>query len=744
MKVKANVFFLKILSSFLVVALISVLVVGAFWGTGSFHIQKSTLEMLDTQFEDGAKDVCRMLAQIRYAMSELSVKFAADADFKNGSYIEKNLLRAEMRAVLVDRRQNEFSKYLSTAFMVDTSKEEYIYELTETQSAEVFYNHFFANETYTDEFWISKTTSGELFEIYPALTYTTVRDAKRIDMKLMPVSYKPKDKSEYLLVALFDIEAMANDFGISGLYLSDGKMVFASEVLSEVKSRAGEISEGKVKGGNVFKYTDELNGNIELYDFVSDSEFIGENKNIGGVAIALFVAFVLIVVVASVFFAFRISKIFSLASDELMSNASVKTKFPKGIFCGADFVDALKLISLSERRPSSDGGPKDSVLDSMILQAQMRDVYVGINDIEEKINYEDGFSVIYFKVSYMKELTNYMDDEGKATFLLKQLIEMYLETWNVSSVTFQTEKRGIVSVFDAAGVSDPKEILEKLIIKLSNESEYAYFTIVVSEIHDSNDNVKGVYEKLVEISKYGRLVTETQVLCEGKVSKDVSRFYFSVEEMGKLSVVIQNGTEEDVIRKVDEILEYNRRKDINRFEMYLLCTEIVNCAVKVVNRVFYEMPQVFDISSVYRNLEKAETPLEYRETCISFLHEIIEYIKKNKREDDYIISYILDYVEKHYSEDIYLNLFAEKLKLTGAYISSYFKEKMNVNLTDYINNYRIKKAVVLSENPQNKNKDIAELVGLPNINTFIRLFKKYTGYTPGEYRKKHFGEDGNK
>ena len=69
---------------------------------------------------------------------------------------------------------------------------------------------------------------------------------------------------------------------------------------------------------------------------------------------------------------------------------------------------------------------------------------------------------------------------------------------------------------------------------------------------------------------------------------------------------------------------------------------------------------------------------------------------------------------------------------------------MNVNLTDYINNYRIKKAVALSENPQNKNKDIAEMVGLPNINTFIRLFKKYTGYTPGEYRKKHFGEDGNK
>jgi len=173
----------------------------------------------------------------------------------------------------------------------------------------------------------------------------------------------------------------------------------------------------------------------------------------------------------------------------------------------------------------------------------------------------------------------------------------------------------------------------------------------------------------------------------------------------------------------------------------LLCTEIINCSVKLVNRVLHALPSNINLSAAYRMLDHAHTPEEYRDVCVDFLSEIMDHIRQNKREDDYIISYILDYVDNHYAEDIYLNLFADKLKLTGAYISSYFKEKMNVNLSDYINNYRIKKAVELSENPQNKNKDIAVMVGLPNINTFIRLFKKYTGYTPGEYRKKHFGDD---
>ena len=121
------------------------------------------------------------------------------------------------------------------------------------------------------------------------------------------------------------------------------------------------------------------------------------------------------------------------------------------------------------------------------------------------------------------------------------------------------------------------------------------------------------------------------------------------------------------------------------------------------NRVFHTIPQGLDISAVYKQIEKAYTLDEYRKICVGFLLETISYIKQNKREEDYIISYILDYVENHYAEDIYLNLFAEKLKLTGAYISSYFKEKMNVNLSDYVNNYRIKKVVELTKNPQNKN-----------------------------------------
>ncbi|MBQ8003894.1 MAG: hypothetical protein IJ299_02250, partial [Oscillospiraceae bacterium] len=296
----------------------------------------------------------------------------------------------------------------------------------------------------------------------------------------------------------------------------------------------------------------------------------------------------------------------------------------------------------------------------------MRDVYVGIDDIEENADITRSFFMMYLRVNYKQEFGKYIgDDSGKATFFLKQLIEMYLETWGVKSTTFQIENNGIVSVFDIGeDFSGEKDVVESIVSKLSNESEYAFFTVAVSNIYNGIENIKKVYDVLLDISGYTKPVSETQILYENEVDRGAGRFYFSVEEMGKLSALLQNGEPEEAERKVDEIIEFNIKKEINSFELYLLCTEIINCAVKLLNRTLHTLPQSINLSYVYRGLERAYIPYEYREVCVSFLREVMEFIRQNKREDDYIISYILDYVDDHYAEDIYLNLFAEKLKLT--------------------------------------------------------------------------------
>ncbi|WP_213584727.1 AraC family transcriptional regulator [Paenibacillus sp. J2TS4] len=50
--------------------------------------------------------------------------------------------------------------------------------------------------------------------------------------------------------------------------------------------------------------------------------------------------------------------------------------------------------------------------------------------------------------------------------------------------------------------------------------------------------------------------------------------------------------------------------------------------------------------------------------------------------------------------------------------------------------FRIRKAQEMLHSTNWKVKEIVPKSGYQNINSFNRMFKKFTGMTPGEYRKK--------
>lgn len=740
---KINTFFLKAFIYVFALILACGMLFGAMDAINARKATDIAVNGFKNEFNNSSKNVQRNISSIRYSMAELAVKIASNREFEYGTYLEDNTLRADMRAILVDRRQAEFSKFLLTAFIVDLNKEGYVYELTGTYPTDVFFNQLYVNGTYQNEYWRSAASNGSSFRICPSSEFSAVMDIKRSDVNVLPISYKPQANSQFVIVALFDADAMAKELGFSAILSESGEVIFNNGEMPEGFETYDKNSHKKLGGNYIFKFTDEQNQNLQIFGEVRGKDVNAVSGNGFRRVFIILISAVVFAVLGGAAAARKYSSEMKMICSVLEENNGVRNHIGKKIENEEQILDSVKFLASGTSRTISDAGNGASLLDSMFLQSKMRDVYVGIDDIEEKVAVSRSFYMIYLRVNYREEFEHYIGkDLGKATFFLKQLIEMHLESIGVDATTFQIENNGIVSVFRDECPDDEvkREITSGILARLENESEYAYFTVVVSDTYNGIENIKSVYDGLIDLARYAKPTAKTQILSEKTVERGASRFYFSVEEMGKFSALLQNGSNEEVMRKVDEIFEYNIKKDINNFEMYLLSSELINCSVKLVNRVLHSIPQSLDLSEAYKKLEKAQTPQKYRVVCAEFLEKVMEQLRQNEREDDYIISYILDYVDNHYSEDIYLNLFAENLKLTGAYISSYFKEKMNVNLSDYVNSYRIKKAVELSANPQNKNKDIAVMVGLPNINTFIRLFKKYTGYTPGEYRKKNFGK----
>ena len=97
---------------------------------------------------------------------------------------------------------------------------------------------------------------------------------------------------------------------------------------------------------------------------------------------------------------------------------------------------------------------------------------------------------------------------------------------------------------------------------------------------------------------------------------------------------------------------------------------------------------------------------------------------------------MLGYVAEHYQEDLSLNDISYQLQLSPSYLSSVFKEYHHSTFLEYVNQYRVAKAKPLLLNSQEPVSAIAQRVGCANVNTFIRIFKKEEGVTPGQFRSR--------
>lgn len=99
---------------------------------------------------------------------------------------------------------------------------------------------------------------------------------------------------------------------------------------------------------------------------------------------------------------------------------------------------------------------------------------------------------------------------------------------------------------------------------------------------------------------------------------------------------------------------------------------------------------------------------------------------------------LMDYLQLHLrDEDLSLGKLAEAFRLSESSISRRIKQITDCNFLDYVNRKRIEYACGLLAGTDMSVNDISRDSGYENDITFRRLFKKYMGVTPGDYRRQN-------
>lgn len=149
----------------------------------------------------------------------------------------------------------------------------------------------------------------------------------------------------------------------------------------------------------------------------------------------------------------------------------------------------------------------------------------------------------------------------------------------------------------------------------------------------------------------------------------------------------------------------------------------------------------YTLSDIFiRKIDAASTP----EAVRAIAEEVrIEYctrmrdLSKKQVVSRYVVLAI-DYIRMHVQEPITVEQVAHELSVNSSYLSKLFKQEMGKSISEYIRDSKIEIAEHMLRHLDDTSLQIANYLGFSSQSHFIQVFRKQTGMTPEEYRKKHY------
>ncbi len=304
----------------------------------------------------------------------------------------------------------------------------------------------------------------------------------------------------------------------------------------------------------------------------------------------------------------------------------------------------------------------------------------------------------------------------------------------------------IVSASPEAGdETETKERLEALIEKLQQRIvENARYTVTIGVGSEcgSIDNLMLSYNEAM--SAYGyKVIKGTNGIIHINDIPKVQEWYYvhPVDIEKRIFKFMKAGDREEVFKALDSYFEYAKKNisdyTVIRYTHFHLLDATLKCCLDMainINDVFPEKTNLFNEILAQKSLAAMNVWLK------NLFQTILDYIctKKNNKTED-IIKRALDFINENYnSADMSLESVSESMDFSVSYLAKLFKDSTGRSIKEYITERRIMEAKLLLETSTLKVKEIGEQVGYPNTQSFINIFKKYEGLTPGEYHDQKF------
>lgn len=222
-----------------------------------------------------------------------------------------------------------------------------------------------------------------------------------------------------------------------------------------------------------------------------------------------------------------------------------------------------------------------------------------------------------------------------------------------------------------------------------------------------------------------------------KASPQINSRVYPYEKEKALITKLKTGDTEQAKALLNDLLGYVFFAEGNNFEVVksralelssLLSRAAIeggatsDSVLKVNNQFLMSLQNITDLDDLCYKLQ---------ETIDVFTDCMFNYIPSKGNE---IIKKAIRYISQNFSRNLTLDEVADHVHLNPAYFSTLFKQSTGSSFKEYLNMVRIEESKRLLSNTDYSIIDISLATGFEDQSYFSKVFKKYTGLTPKQYR----------
>ncbi len=276
----------------------------------------------------------------------------------------------------------------------------------------------------------------------------------------------------------------------------------------------------------------------------------------------------------------------------------------------------------------------------------------------------------------------------------------------------------------------------KLSAKLLLKNTTAGVGGMVTDLKDLFSSFKAAREAV----SYRILLDDNQAISIKDVEpKKQSVNLFENDSVNRILKEIKIGSQEGLKASIHEFFSNLSKNGVALYHLKLSILEAYFELVKLAkNYDLRDEEEQLKDKTIFEFLEQMESLEQVEKWFEHKCYLVKETVNKNRLDSTgLMIEKAKEYIAEHYSESkLSVDSLCSYLNVSPNYFSSIFKKHTGLSFVSYLTDLRLKKAVDLLENTDEKAYIIAGMIGYDEPNYFSYVFKKSYGMSPSKYRQK--------